>query len=228
MGPSVPPHVLQICRQVAQQMAATFTGADAGIVWLTFEQCMLEETILLIEANKARQELGAVHDDTPQEPLPPPAPKKPAASADPPTGTPAASGSGVDGAGGGSGGDGSGGGAAQEQEAEVKIDPKTVKAAYLAPPIQLSPIDNPLAIAAILENERAKERSTMLAGSNDSKHVLRGVLRALELIHRRWMLSINLWEVEVLEKATHKWTLDYNLQGPQKKTGNHSQKSALS
>jgi hypothetical protein len=92
----------------------------------------------------------------------------------------------------------------------------------LAPPIQMSTIDNPVAVRDILETQRldplvsAKPDAPEHGGdrSGMGSRVFQGVCRALELVHRRWLLCNTLWEIEVLEKATAKLVKDYQLEEP--------------
>ena len=102
--------------------------------------------------------------------------------------------------------------AAAAAEPQMKVD--EMHAVYLAPPIQMSPIDNPVAIKVLLESERAKESIRATQPGHKRSSGLDGVLRTLDLVHSRWLLTTALWEIEVLEKATLKWTVDFNLQGP--------------
>ena len=130
--------VLKTCRDIAQHKAATFTGTDAGIVWLGFQLAVLEEALLLVDARRERNELGATHDD------------EDAAGTDTESanaGNAVAVALAEDGSAGvhlpRTGSEGS----RRHRSASTLPQPK-----YLAPPIHLAPIDNPLAIVDILEN----------------------------------------------------------------------------
>ena len=101
--------------------------------------------------------------------------------------------------------------AAAEEERKLEC----MDAGYLAPPILQSCADNPLALDNILDTLRVKEKTSLppsLSSMKGQEMALRGVVRTLELLHRRWLLATTLWEVDVLERATAKWTRDYKLQ----------------
>jgi hypothetical protein len=220
------PQLLQICRELAEQKAQCLAAPDAGIIWLAFEYAFLSEALLLVEARRRREYLGDAYDSDPPPPVPSLASKD-------------AVGAGFwAGEGPGGGGEPSAGvepfvGAhgdenlprslsdsslfreeakAREQE-EEKLE--CMDAGYLAPPILLSCADNPLALDNILDALRVKEKTSLppsLSSINGQEMALRGVVRTTELLHRRWLLATTLWEVDVLERATAKWTRDYKLQ----------------
>ena len=107
------------------------------------------------------------------------------------------------------------------QDAEAG-DNLSTSPVILTPPAQMSPIDNPVAIRTILETQRldalqVSSIQTPERGGGGGSREFRGVCRALELVHRRWLLSQTLWEIEVVEKATNKIVRDFRLEETSKK-----------
>jgi len=199
-------------------------GADSGIVWLAIHDAVLDEATQLVEQRRVREDLGAVHD--PDDAIaiaganagvaaasdaPAKAAKALTAAAKGGCIRPPGEQAAVDAA----AATLAAAAAAAAAEPEMKAD--EMHAVYLAPPIQMSPIDNPVAIKVLLESERAKESIRATQPGHKRSSGLDGVLRTLDLVHSRWLLTTALWEIEVLEKATLKWQIDFNLQGPSAK-----------
>jgi hypothetical protein len=90
---------------------------------------------------------------------------------------------------------------------------ETLSAYDLPQQMQMSPINNPVAVETLLDSQGIKQ--TLSMASQGTKCIqgqgLRNILRTLELVHRRWRLVTEIWEIEVLNKATQKFMRDFCL-----------------